>query len=165
MLILETQTDLRPAMLFAERMRQSLHTPLRDQAGLGAGFEEAVHVYAGAVRRRFASAMNGDGTWAPLAESTKRRKKRYGMADRILYLTGDLYTSLVPGEAGSIFEVLSDRIRYGTSVPYAKYHQVGGGRLPQRTILVEPTEDILARCVAPIVSGWRKAIEAHVSSA
>ena len=36
--------------------------------------------------------------------------------DRILYLTGDLYTSLVPGEAGSIFEVRSDRIRYGTSV-------------------------------------------------
>jgi hypothetical protein len=56
----------------------------------------------------------------------------------ILIRSGRLYGSLVEGGAGHIEEVLPDGIRKGTGVFYAAYHQAGGGRLPQREILVPP---------------------------
>jgi hypothetical protein len=177
--------DTSPFSRFTGRLAADLAAPLRDPAVRG-GAVEAVEVYLGGMRRRFASASHGDGTWPDLAPSTKlkrlrdaglryKREKGVTRLDRlrfaagvplpILYVTGNLYSSLVPGEAGNVFDVLSDRIRAGSAVPYARYHQQGGGRLPRRSILVDPDAALLGQMSAPIVKGYASRVGALVSGA
>lgn len=94
-------------------------------------------------------------TWQPLAESTIRSRRKGGAARggndeygdgqvEILRDTGRLLNSLSPmvegGAAGpdQLFTVGAGRVRVGTTVEYAKYHQDGGskpGRPPRRPIV------------------------------
>ena len=153
--------------VFAQRMRQTLQSPVEDGKGLGGGAVAATHVYADAMRERFKAASAGDGTWPPLAPSTAKRRARKspdGVA-RILWVTGELFESLTPGSESNVFELMADRVRYGTSNPIAKYHQQGGRNLPQRRILVEPSQELLVRCIAPIQASWRSVIKSHVTAA
>jgi phage gpG-like protein len=160
---LEIRTDANPMLAMFGRIRQTLDAPTRDGAGEGA--MQAVHIYAGAMRRRFNDAAAGNGEWAALKPATIARKKRLtAWPERILYLTGRLYSSLVPDEPDNVFDVMSDRIRYGTATPYAGYHQQGGGRLPRRSILIPPNEDILQKCIQPIRESWMRTLETHASS-
>lgn len=162
-LALSAQTDTTPFDRFGGRMAQVLDAP--GTGYVGQGLEEAVHVYAGAMRRRYADAAAGDGTWKLLAKSTIASKRgKTAWPERILYLTGALYSSLTPGAAGNVMDTARDRITYGTRVRYAKYHQKGGGRLPRRRILARPNADVLARCTAPIVAGLKRTIDAATGS-
>lgn len=140
-------------------------------ADLRAGAQTGMQTYLGAMRRRYSSASGNDGTWKDLAPSTKLKRlyKAGGKMGRvkgskakdraaslpypILYDTGKLYSSLVPGERGNVFEILTDRIRSGSAVAYAKYHQSGGTRLPQRQILVAPAAEVVSQMVAPVREG------------
>lgn len=73
------------------------------------------------------------GGWAPLAPSTVADKARRGLDPRILHATGKLRASLTePAGPDAIRESLPNAMRYGTSVPYARFHQQGTGRTPQR---------------------------------
>lgn len=131
--------------------------------------EEIANVYSGEMRERFLrnSALNGD--WPDIKPDTKIERWREavgGFKDRmpheqrvalvqgvpfpVLYITGSIYTSLVPGAPGNILAFDPDVMVYGTEIEYAKYHQnaVAGGRLPPRLILVLPGPDTLQRAAA-----------------
>jgi hypothetical protein len=71
----------------------------------------------------------------------------------ILIRSGRLYGSLQEGGPEHIEEVLPDGIRKGTGVFYAAYHQAGGGRLPQREILVPPDAPTSAVIVRVFIAG------------
>ncbi|HEX8323088.1 MAG TPA: phage virion morphogenesis protein [Tepidisphaeraceae bacterium] len=142
----------------ATAIGQTMTAPLAG-GPLRAGAEEAMQVYADATQRRFNLASGGDGTWPALARSTVLKKRRHTLfPERILYLSGKLFASLTPGGTNSIYEVMTDRVRYGTRDPVAHFHQVGGGRLPARPILVAPTREVLERCTAEVSAGLQKAI-------
>lgn len=106
------------------------------------------HVIAEGEAESFSTetASNGEA-WAPLAESTIRRKGH----DQILFETGDLMESLIHvGGAGNISEVDSHGSIYGTSVPYAIFHDQGTSRIPARPPVgvSEDRVDQLAEMVA-----------------
>lgn len=110
-------------------------------------------IYTAFIRRRFVGASRGDGTWPPLAESTIRRRRR--QSDVILRDTGLLFSQLAP-EFVSLapytqpsaykFEAVASfggTGRYPDGVSTTEvlmFHQLGGGRLPQRKILVDADE-------------------------
>jgi|GEM_PF-3269652 len=168
---------------FCGRAAASMDAGMGDQ-NIKGGFENAQAAYLGAMRKRFSSASHGDGTWPDISPSTKlkryykaggrfKRTKGITRMDRlrqiasvpfpILYDTGLLYTSLYPGSPGNILAESPDSISAGSDVPYAVYHQLGGGRLPQRSILVTPTQEILDQMTAPITAGFRAMIAKAIS--
>lgn len=84
--------------------------------------------------------------WAPLAESTMRRKVRAGaMSTRILVERGDLERSLTqPGAPGQIAHVVDRHsMEFGTEVTntrgeqYAHYHQLGTRSMDARQVMPE----------------------------
>lgn len=86
-----------------------------------------------------------DGTrWAPLAESTKRkRRKGPGKGEpQILRDTGLLLNSLSPGVSGpgqavQILRTEPGAVIVGTNRKGAKWHMVGGKHLPKRRLWPE----------------------------
>lgn len=84
--------------------------------------------------------------WAPLQPSTvaAKTRKRMPQPERILFGWGTLAESMGGRNSFSITETTVDSIFMGTSVPYAQYHQQGGGRLPARPV-VDITEMDVAR--------------------
>ena len=95
-------------------------------------------IYRRAEKQRFDT--RGPG-WAPLAQSTIERKARGNMDPRILRARGDLYDSLVKSRAENQVNVKRpDSFRFGTSVPYARYHEYakkmsGPGHVPTRELV------------------------------
>lgn len=85
------------------------------------------------------------GPWEAAAASTQRRRGRKGLMRQ----EDDLYRSLSqPYDAHRIFQATDERIvALGTNVPYARHHQEGGGRLPQRYVIdhTREQEDAYAR--------------------
>jgi hypothetical protein len=79
----------------------------------------------------------GSAGWTPLAPSTLESKARSGIDQRILHgITGDLESSLTGG-GGNIAIARHDGLDFGTTVPYAKYHQDGRG-VPMRKVAQFP---------------------------
>lgn len=95
-------------------------------------------IYRRAEKQRFDT--RGPG-WAPLKPSTVERKARANADPRILRARGDLYDSLVKTRAEHQVNVKrSDSFRFGTSVPYARYHEYakkmgGPQRMPNRELV------------------------------
>jgi phage gpG-like protein len=89
--------------------------------------------------------VEGPG-WSPLAASTVRRKtrKRMPQPSRILFGWGNLAESMAGRGQDAVTHVTVDVLFVGTKVPYAHFHQEGGGRLPRRPI-VDVTEADVAR--------------------
>lgn len=79
------------------------------------------------IAEQFATEGAAGGTpWAPLAASTlpKTRGTRMG----ILYSTGALYSSLVDaGAPGHVEELDGQQLLFGSTLPYALFHQTGAG--------------------------------------
>jgi len=84
-------------------------------------------------------AAGASGKWKPLAKSTEYQKiKKYGTFAVIagpLIATEALYKSLTRHTGDSVVEIQKDGITIGTSLKYARYHQTGGKRLPQRKVI------------------------------
>lgn len=73
--------------------------------------------------------------WPRLAASTVERKARQGLDPRTLRATGDLYRSLTASRASNQIDArLPDEFRFGTTVPYAGYHDTGAG-VPKRDLI------------------------------
>lgn len=76
---------------------------------------------------------HASGGWAPLAESTLAQKISQGYPTTILHRTLDLLRSLVdPNHADGIEEIDPEGFTYGTSLPYAMFHQDGTVNMPAR---------------------------------
>lgn len=73
--------------------------------------------------------------WARLKPATVERKVRAGLDPRILRATEEMRQSLVGRGTGHVEEVTAASLRFGTTVPYAKFHQTGTSRMPQRRVV------------------------------
>lgn len=95
--------------------------------------------------------------WAPLAPSTLREKQRLGYGRKpIMRRTDRLYRALALGRAtaDSIVEVTKTSLRYGTSLAYAAFHQLGGLRLPRRQVLPDPMPASVGDELRQILRDW-----------
>lgn len=88
--------------------------------------------FASAERRQFASEGGyGSGGWAPLSPTYAAWKSRHYPGAPILERTSVLKESLTSRPFG--IEVLEAKaMTVGSGTDYGKYHQAGGGHLPQR---------------------------------
>lgn len=107
--------------------------------------QEYCREYAQELTERFDN--GGDATWQALKKETvdAKKKKGYSAAEKILYATGHLEASLGVDADGNLKNIRADSIDFGTSVPYAKYHDDGEGHLPKREIIVEPSTDLMEK--------------------
>ena len=107
----------------------------------------------------------GGEEWAPLAESTIARKGArsgiIGPHSTILVDTGRLFESLTleDGTSDTIW-ITGDRfLTFGTSVPYAIFHETGTSRMPARPAVgvnaetVDQIGDMVAGFVADKIAG------------
>lgn len=80
----------------------------------------------------------GLGTpWKPLSAQYAAWKAKHFPGKPILQRTGALMASLTgPKAAGSVFAPMPKSLTIGSTVPYALYHQLGTGRMPQRKEIV-----------------------------
>lgn len=144
--------------------------------------------YSAFVLQRFERFSRGGGDWAPLAESTKKRRRR-GAGRRDLTRTSILIDSgtmrnSIDFKASGPFEAwrytyqgaylwemvgegvelsLNGPARYpdGTSVAdVIRFHDKGGPRLPQRRIIVPPDEATLAAMTADAQQAYTEMINA-----
>jgi len=81
------------------------------------------------VRNHFLS-QSGPGGWPPLAQSTIAKKGH----STILIETGRLLASLTGRSRDTILDVSRLRMRWGTRVPYAAFHEEGEG-VPRRAFM------------------------------
>lgn len=98
-------------------------------------------VHAAFVQKSNGGTDQFNYSWAPLNKAYKRWKEKKLGHSRILIFTGLLEESLRPGKvSGSSYEPSRNQTFkmtpkgavLGTTVPYAKYHQLGTQRIPQR---------------------------------
>lgn len=80
-------------------------------------------------------ARGASGKWKPLSRPyAKRKAQRWGMQP-ILRASGRLEASLTGNTGDTVSFKEPQEFGIGTSVPYAGYHQRGGGRLPKRPVI------------------------------
>jgi hypothetical protein len=80
------------------------------------GFREVADFYRDRMRRRFASM--GDGTWAPDAAETVRRK---GSARPWIDSGKTMRSVTARGAPGSVEKMTKTSMRFGTSIFYARF--------------------------------------------
>jgi hypothetical protein len=152
-------------------------------------FQRIAARYLGFVRTRFVNASRGDGTWLPLARSTRLAKlrkiaparfrqlvKATGKTTRaeqlaalvssrpfpILRDTSNLFGSLATGAPGNVLRFAGLSVATGTNVFYARDHQSPSkpGRPPQRLILVPPDQPTDAAIAREIDQGFLAVLRA-----
>ena len=122
---------------FLNGVVQQLQNPDASKA-----FEHWLPEFIGEVGRGFQSSQSpfGDG-WAPLKHP---RPAGHNPGSRPLIDTGDLELSLIGEGEGNITQITNDSLVYGTSIPYAGFHQHGTSNIPARPFL-NVNEDQLSR--------------------
>jgi phage gpG-like protein len=79
--------------------------------------------------------MSGPG-WQGLADDTKAQKARQGFPDKVMVATGVLRDSLTQITGPQrVYERSPDVLRFGTTVPYAHFHQSGTRFMAQRKLI------------------------------
>jgi phage gpG-like protein len=86
--------------------------------------------------RRVFAAEGLPGPWAPLSPAYAAWKAKRYPGKSILRRTDRLYESLTQRSPDTVWEITPRTIRFGTRVPYWKYHQTGTRRMPARPPLV-----------------------------
>lgn len=99
--------------------------------------EPVLSFIAGQLEQRVADQFDeGQGNWAPLAESTVAHKAREGLDPRILHATESMRRSFTEDDHPDHIEVIgSDELHWGSADPKAGFHQGGTDRMPARRIL------------------------------
>jgi phage gpG-like protein len=121
----------RPPLEFIAKQAGSFGRRLRNLEPLWDRFEP---ILAQVEEEQFST--HGQGAWPPLAQSTLEQKSRHGWPSDPLVRTGSLKESLTnPGAAGDKGPM---RFSYGTDVEYARYHQEGTTKMPQRQVIPDP---------------------------
>ncbi len=111
-------------------------------------------LFATEGRKRAPSGRFSGGVWPRLSPRYAAWKKVHFPGRKILEREGDLKKSLVwSGRrlgAKGIWDAHPDYVRFGTSVPYASYHQTGTATLPQRAFMDPPDPKVYA----PLLKEW-----------
>jgi hypothetical protein len=80
---------------------------------------------------------HGRGTWPPLANATREIKAKRGQSQQPLVATGALRRSLeVKRGRGATRSATKTRMRFGTTVWYARFHYFVSHSVPQRIPLI-----------------------------
>jgi phage gpG-like protein len=96
----------------------------------------AFHKIADDMREDIGHRFEAEGPgWAKLAASTLAAKAAAGLPPEILQATRKLMRSLSQKGAGHVEEVGDDFLRFGSSVPYGKFHQKGTTKMPERKVI------------------------------
>lgn len=83
-------------------------------------------IFRQAEVRQFDS--KGRGAWPDLADSTKQRKRERKQDPRVMRATNALYKSLTAANARDQIDNRGpSEFRFGTTVPYAGFHDTGTG--------------------------------------
>lgn len=133
--LISTRADLEPVNALA-----------RDLVEKGTNLEPLLLRVADAIhasnREQFDT--QGEGRWPKAAASTLAAKRRKNQPETLLVRTGALRRSLT--EANAPGSVLTTRrngeLVVGTSIEYAKNHQLGLGNVPRR-VVVEADPELL----------------------
>lgn len=84
--------------------------------------------------------LQGGQQWRPLnPDYAKRKHAKYGVPPApfgILWREGRLHRGLTQEGGEHVKQITATSAVYGTTVPYGKYHQKGGPKLPQRKIII-----------------------------
>lgn len=81
----------------------------------------------------------GSGGWKPLSEAYAAWKEQHYPGKPILQREGALFDSLTEQAApGAIRDIFPNFMQFGTSVPYAVFHQEGTDTMPARPPLIMP---------------------------
>ncbi len=88
----------------------------------------------GSEKKQFATeGEHGSGGWAKLNEVYEARKARQYPDKPILQRTGRMFKSLTsPVSPGAVYTASRHSVTFGTTVPYAIYHQKGTKDMPER---------------------------------
>lgn len=70
--------------------------------------------------------------WEPLSPAYAEWKSRVAPGETILRLSSRLYQSLAQESSDSIRDIQDTRARFGTRVPYARFHHRGTSKMPRR---------------------------------
>ena len=90
--------------------------------------------------------------WEALSLKYASWKQRHYPGRTVLYLTGRLRRSLTKPGADTVARRLSrTQLEFGSTVPYAMYHQLGTRKMPQRKII-----DFTRREAEGIVRIWQR---------
>lgn len=117
--------------VFGEKQVDRTLTRFADKAGNARPlFASLAHDIEEIERAQFAGEGRRAHPWAWLQPGTVARKSE----PRILFETGALEASLTGGR-GRIRDIKRDELRFGTSVPYAGYHQSGTRHMPARPVI------------------------------
>lgn len=119
-----------PMQLLLDRFSENIQNPQPM-------FEAMADEFASRQAANFGSGGGIWGAWAPLSPRYAAWKNANYPGQPILTRTGALRTDMTQRPFG--VEVIdSKRMVVGTDIEYAKYHQQGGGNLPQRRIISPP---------------------------
>jgi phage gpG-like protein len=84
-------------------------------------------------------AKGASGKWKPLSPAYEARKiAQYGtfaVIAGVLRATDEMYKSVTRMAAHTVYQKSKDQIVIGTDLARARYHQDGGGNLPQRKVI------------------------------
>jgi phage gpG-like protein len=115
-------------------------------------FEAIATLFAEGEKKQFESEGEwGSGTWSPLSPKYAAWKLRRFPGTKILERTGALKTSLTTRPFG-IEQITARSMRLGSAVPYGRYHQDGGPRLPKRPPLAMP--EVQRRAIVKVLQRW-----------
>lgn len=124
--------------------------------------------YRGFLRERFVRYSRGGGDWAPLKKKRRRgaRKKAAILRD-----TGTLFAVLdvaFQNNPGQLQQDLPNGVRVGFGGPethpegsmtvarLAEIHHFGEGRMPERQIIVDPSEEVQQDMVGDVERYWKR---------
>ena len=91
----------------------------------------------GTLRQFLSGGRRGGGSWKRLTKNWLDYKLRHGYDRRILFMEHPLSRSVtVKDAAGQVMRKTPTTLVFGSSIEYAKVHQLGGGRnIPARPFL------------------------------
>ena len=95
-------------------------------------FRRELPKFQGFIKEHFES--EGRGEWPPLSPAYAKWKAKAYPGQPIMRRTDTLYRSLTNSTTESMHETTRNTFRWGTKVPYARYHQFGRG-VPQRRVV------------------------------
>lgn len=94
------------------------------------------------------------GPWERLSPAYAKWKFAHYPNRPTLSLTGTLRKSLVWNGTGlgpgGFFEATPTFVRFGTEIPYGKYHQTGTSKMPKREFMPDPDLAVFA----PLMQQW-----------
>jgi phage gpG-like protein len=107
---------------------------------LTAAFDTVANVMQELADLQFSTEGALSGGWEPLKDSTEERKSDMST---ILTDSGALRESLSgpDGTEGAVRRSMADGLDFGTTIPYAAFHQHGTSRMAKRPVLALREED------------------------